>query len=93
MLAAIYGIGTCAIVIMINYKYDFNLLIQLSVLSVINSLLFFLYFYIDSGIQDLEDGFMLLIISIMVSMMVLPIFAFEAFKGRELREKLESRKK
>lgn len=74
MLAAIYGIGTCPIVIMINDKYDFNLLIQLSVLSVINSLLFFLYFYIDSGIQDLEDGFILIIISIMVSIIVVPIF-------------------
>ena len=62
-------------------------------MSVINSLLFFLYLYIDSGIQDLEDGFILLIISILVSMMVVPIFAFEAFKGRELREKLQSRKK
>lgn len=93
MLETLYGIGTCAIVLTINYKYDINLLIQLSILAIINCLLFILYIYVGQGIQDLDMTIGTIVGGLIVSVMTTPVLTFVALNGRYLREKVQSRKK
>lgn len=87
MLDLVYVICIGAIVFSINYKYDINLSLQLSILSVVNCLLFILYLYVGQGIQDLDMAIGTIVGGLVVSVMSIPFLTFVIFKGRDLRKK------